>query len=76
VLAFAKALDAEYGDKGVRTNAILPSIIDTPANREAMPADMHEKFVPPAQIAKVILHLCSEDSAATSGAAVPVYGRA
>jgi NAD(P)-dependent dehydrogenase (short-subunit alcohol dehydrogenase family) len=76
VLAFARALDAEYGDKGVRTNAILPSIIDTPANREAMPADMHEKFVPPAQIAKVILHLCSEDSAATSGAAVPVYGRA
>jgi NAD(P)-dependent dehydrogenase (short-subunit alcohol dehydrogenase family) len=76
VLAFAKALDAEYADGGVRTNAILPSIIDTPANREAMPADMHEKFVPPAQIASVILHLCSEDSAATSGAAVPVYGRA
>jgi NAD(P)-dependent dehydrogenase (short-subunit alcohol dehydrogenase family) len=76
VLAFAKALDAEYAAEGVRTNAILPSQIDTPANREAMPPEEHEKLVPPQQIASVILHLCSEDSAATSGAAVPVYGRA
>ena len=76
VLAFAKALDAEYADRGVRTNAILPSQIDTPANREAMPPEQHEKLVPPQQIASVILHLCSDDSTATSGAAVPVYGRA
>jgi NAD(P)-dependent dehydrogenase (short-subunit alcohol dehydrogenase family) len=76
VLAFAKALDAEYAGEGVRVNAILPSQIDTPANRAAMPPEEHEKLVPPQQIASVILHLCSEDSAATSGAAVPVYGRA
>jgi NAD(P)-dependent dehydrogenase (short-subunit alcohol dehydrogenase family) len=76
VLAFAKALDAEYADRGVRANAILPSQIDTRANRESMPAEEHGKLVPPRQIASVILHLCSDDSAATSGAAVPVYGRA
>ena len=76
VLAFAKALDAEYAADGVRTNAILPSQIDTPANREAMPPEEHHKLVPPQQIASVILHLCSDESAATSGAAVPVYGRA
>src|SRR3954470_24206044 len=76
VLAFAKALDAEYAADGVRTNAILPSMIDTPANRASMPPEEHAKLVPPQQIASVIMHLCSEDSAATSGAAVPVYGRA
>jgi NAD(P)-dependent dehydrogenase (short-subunit alcohol dehydrogenase family) len=76
VLAFAKALDAEYADDGVRVNTILPSMIDTRANREAMPPEEHEKLVPPQQIASVILHLCSEDSVATTGAAVPVYGRA
>jgi NAD(P)-dependent dehydrogenase (short-subunit alcohol dehydrogenase family) len=76
VLAFAKALDAEYAAAGVRTNAILPSQIDTPANREAMPPEEHSKLVPPQQIASVILYLCSDESAATSGAAVPVYGRA
>jgi NAD(P)-dependent dehydrogenase (short-subunit alcohol dehydrogenase family) len=76
VLAFAKALDAEHAEQGLRVNAILPSQIDTPANREAMPPDEHHKLVPPQQVARAILFLCSEDSAATSGAGVPVYGRA
>lgn len=76
VLAFAKAIDAEYLEDGVRCNAILPSIIDTPANRASMPASEHHKLVPPTQIAQVILHLCSEDTAPVSGAGIPVYGRA
>ena len=76
VLAFVKALDAEYRDAGVRCNAVLPSVIDTPANRESMPDADWSKWVPPEQIARVIRFLCSEDSAPTSGAAVPVYGRA
>jgi NAD(P)-dependent dehydrogenase (short-subunit alcohol dehydrogenase family) len=75
VLAFAQALAAEHAGDGVRCNAILPSQIDTPANRASMPASEHAKLVPPGQIARVILHLCSEDSAPTSGAAIPVYGR-
>ena len=76
VLALIQALDAEYRNDGIRCNAILPSVIDTPANREAMPDADHSKWVPPAQIAKVVRFLVSEDSAPTSGAAVPVYGRA
>jgi NAD(P)-dependent dehydrogenase (short-subunit alcohol dehydrogenase family) len=76
VLAFVQALDAEYRDDGVRCNAILPSVIDTPANRQAMPDADHSKWVPPAEIARVVRFLISEESGPVSGAAVPVYGRA
>jgi NAD(P)-dependent dehydrogenase (short-subunit alcohol dehydrogenase family) len=76
VLALVQALDAEYKGDGIRCNAILPSVIDTPANRESMPDADHAKWVPPEQIAKVVRFLVSEDSAPISGAAVPVYGRA
>jgi NAD(P)-dependent dehydrogenase (short-subunit alcohol dehydrogenase family) len=76
LLALIQALDAEYKQDGVRCNAILPSVIDTPANREAMPDADHSKWVPPEQIAKVVTFLVSEESAPISGAGVPVYGRA
>ena len=76
VLAFVRALDAEYRDASVRANAILPSIIDTPANRDAMPDSDWSGWVAPEQIARVIRFLVSGDSEVTSGAAVPVYGRA
>lgn len=76
VLAFTQALAVEYRDDGVRANAILPSVIDTPGNRAAMPDADHSKWVQPAEIGRVIRFLCSADSAPTSGAAIPVYGRA
>ena len=76
VIALAQAVAAEYKNDGVRCNAILPSVIDTPANRSAMPNADHEKWVRPAEIAGVIAHLLSDDSTPTSGAAIPVYGRA
>jgi NAD(P)-dependent dehydrogenase (short-subunit alcohol dehydrogenase family) len=76
VIALVRALDAEYRDAGVRANAVLPSVIDTRANRESMPNADWSRWVPPAQIASVIRFLVSDDSAPTSGAAVPVYGRA
>jgi NAD(P)-dependent dehydrogenase (short-subunit alcohol dehydrogenase family) len=76
VIAFVKAVAVEYRDQGVRCNAVLPSVIDTPANREAMPKSDHDRWVKPEQIAAVIAHLLSPDAAATSGAAIPVYGRA
>jgi NAD(P)-dependent dehydrogenase (short-subunit alcohol dehydrogenase family) len=76
VLAFVKAVAVEYRDEGVRANAVLPSVIDTPANRAAMPKADHSKWVKPQTIAGVIAHLISDDSVATSGAAIPVYGRA
>jgi NAD(P)-dependent dehydrogenase (short-subunit alcohol dehydrogenase family) len=76
VVAFVRALALDYRDAGIRANAVLPSVIDTAANREQMPDADHSKWVPPAQIARVIRFLCSPDSAATSGALIPVYGRA
>jgi NAD(P)-dependent dehydrogenase (short-subunit alcohol dehydrogenase family) len=76
LLALIRALDVEYRGEGVRCNAILPSVIDTPANREAQPNADHSRWVQPEEIAKVVRFLVSEDSAPTSGAAVPVYGRA
>jgi len=76
VIAFAQAVAVEYRDEGVRCNALLPSVIDTPANRAAMPNADFGKWVAPAQLAATIAFLCSDDGAATSGAAIPVYGRA
>jgi NAD(P)-dependent dehydrogenase (short-subunit alcohol dehydrogenase family) len=76
VLALVNALDVEYRRDGVRCNAILPSVIDTPANREAQPDADQSKWVKPEEIARVVRFLVSDDSAVTSGAAVPVYGRA
>jgi NAD(P)-dependent dehydrogenase (short-subunit alcohol dehydrogenase family) len=76
VLAFVQALDADYRTQGIRANAILPSVIDTPANRADQPDADHSKWVQPAEIAKVVRHLVSDDGAVTSGGAIPVYGRA
>jgi NAD(P)-dependent dehydrogenase (short-subunit alcohol dehydrogenase family) len=76
VLAFVRALDAEYRDDGIRANAVLPSVIDTPANRESMPGADHDAWVAPSAIADVIHFLSSDASAPISGAEVPVYGRA
>jgi len=76
VLAFIKALDSEYRKQGVRCNAILPSVIDTPANRKSQPDADHSKWVAPEEIARVVRFLVSDESAPVSGAAVPVYGRA
>jgi NAD(P)-dependent dehydrogenase (short-subunit alcohol dehydrogenase family) len=76
VLSFIQTLDAEYRQDGVRANAILPSVIDTPANRESQPKADFDKWVKPEDIAKVVRFLISEESGPMSGAAVPVYGRA
>jgi NAD(P)-dependent dehydrogenase (short-subunit alcohol dehydrogenase family) len=76
VIAFAQAVAAEYKHDGIRCNAILPSVIDTPGNRASMPKADFEKWVKPAEIAGVIAHLLSDDSRPTSGVAIPVYGRA
>jgi NAD(P)-dependent dehydrogenase (short-subunit alcohol dehydrogenase family) len=76
VIAFAQAIAVEYRDEQVRCNALLPSVIDTPANRAAMPDADWSRWVTPAQLAATIAFLCSDAGAATSGAAIPVYGRA
>jgi NAD(P)-dependent dehydrogenase (short-subunit alcohol dehydrogenase family) len=76
VIAFARAVAVEYKDDGVRCNTILPSVIDTPANRASMPDADHDGWVKPAAIAGVIAFLLGGDSSPTSSAAIPVYGRA
>jgi NAD(P)-dependent dehydrogenase (short-subunit alcohol dehydrogenase family) len=76
VIAFAQAVAVEYRDDGIRCNVILPSVIDTPANRASMPNADHDRWVKPAEIATVISHLLSPEAAVTSGATIPVYGRA
>jgi NAD(P)-dependent dehydrogenase (short-subunit alcohol dehydrogenase family) len=76
VIAFAEAVAVEYKNDGIRCNAILPSVIDTPGNRASMPNADHDRWVKPEEIAGVIAYLLSDQSRPTSGAAIPVYGRA
>ena len=76
VLAFVDVLAAEYRDDAIRANAILPSVIDTPANRAAMPDADWDRWVAPEQIAGVVRFLCEDGAGVVSGAHVPVYGRA
>jgi NAD(P)-dependent dehydrogenase (short-subunit alcohol dehydrogenase family) len=73
-LAMINSLAAELKGTGVRVNSILPSTIDTPANRAAMPQANFAKWSKPADIARVILFLSSDNSSAIHGAALPVYG--
>jgi NAD(P)-dependent dehydrogenase (short-subunit alcohol dehydrogenase family) len=76
VIAFAQAVAVEYRNAGVRCNAVLPSTIDTPANRAAQPDADFGRWVAPVHIAATIRFLASDESADTSGAAIPAYGRA
>jgi NAD(P)-dependent dehydrogenase (short-subunit alcohol dehydrogenase family) len=73
-MALLSSLAADVRGKGVRVNTILPSIIDTPANRSAMPKADFAKWPKPEDIARVVLFLCSEDARIIHGAAIPVYG--
>ena len=76
VLAFVDVLHEEYRADGIRANAIMPSTIDTPANRSSQPDGDFARWVKPAEIAVVVAHLCSDDTSVTSGGHIPVYGRA
>jgi len=76
IATFTASLAQEVLDDGVLVNAIAPSTIDTEANRAAMPKAKHENWVKPGDIAKTIAYLCSDDCRVTSGAVIPVYGRA
>jgi NAD(P)-dependent dehydrogenase (short-subunit alcohol dehydrogenase family) len=73
-LALMDSLAEELRGTGVRVNSVLPSIIDTEANRRAMPKADFAKWPKPEDIARVILFLCSDDAKVIHGAAVPVYG--
>lgn len=74
VAALSLSLAEELAPYSIWVNAVVPSIIDTPANRSAMPGADYSKWPRPAEIAETIVFLASPDNAATRGALVPVYG--
>lgn len=74
-LALMDSLAAEVKPYNINVNSILPSIIDTAANRKAMPNADFSKWPKPEEIARVILFLCSEEARVIHGAAIPVYGK-
>jgi len=73
-VAMIDSLAEDLKGTGVRANSVLPSIIDTPVNRQAMPNADFSKWPKAEDIAKVILFLCSDDAALIHGASIPVYG--
>jgi NAD(P)-dependent dehydrogenase (short-subunit alcohol dehydrogenase family) len=75
VARLTEALAEELKDVGVRVNAVLPSIIDTAANRADMPDADHDRWVRPDALARVIVFLVSAEAEAVTGALVPVTGR-
>ncbi len=73
-VAMMDCLAEDLKGSGVRVSSILPSIIDTPANRNAMPNADFSKWPKPEEIARVILFLCSDEARLIHGASIPVYG--
>lgn len=75
VSAMTRALAAELADDQIWVNAVAPSTIDTPANREAMPDADHDAWPTPEEIAATVCFLASPENRVTTGGVVPVYGR-
>jgi NAD(P)-dependent dehydrogenase (short-subunit alcohol dehydrogenase family) len=76
VAALTQHVAAEVLGDGILVNAVMPSIIDTPTNRAAMPKADHASWPKPAEIAETIAFLASASNTLTTGTLVPVYGRA
>jgi NAD(P)-dependent dehydrogenase (short-subunit alcohol dehydrogenase family) len=70
-----QVVDTEVRKEGVRANAIVPNVVDTPQNRAQMPDADHSRWVTGEQLARVVVWLCSDDSAPLSGGTIPAYGR-
>ncbi|MGI9539538.1 MAG: SDR family oxidoreductase [Miltoncostaeaceae bacterium] len=75
LLALVSAAAQEERDHGTTVNAILPSVINTPGNRAAMPEADHQRWVQPEEIGEVVRFLASPAASGVTGAAIPVYGR-
>ena len=74
VLRLTQVLSDELRERRVRVNAVLPSVLDTPANRTSMSAARMQESVSTDDVAAVIAFLCSDGARVVSGAAIPVYG--
>ncbi len=75
VVRLTESMAAELKESGINVNCVLPGIINTPPNRQAMPAADHSRWVEPEALTDVILFLASEGARAIHGAALPVYGK-
>lgn len=75
VIRLTESLSAEVRDAGLNVNCVLPSILDTPANRTDMPDAAFDRWVSTSDLAAVISFLCSDAARAIHGAAIPVTGR-
>jgi NAD(P)-dependent dehydrogenase (short-subunit alcohol dehydrogenase family) len=76
LIRLVESLSEEVKEYGINVNCILPSIIDTAANRKVMPNSDFSKWVKTGDLANLVLFLCSEESTVINGAAIPAYGRA
>ena len=76
LVAMVKTVAQEVKDSGVTANVVLPSIIDTPVNRSAMPKADFSKWVTPESIGHLLVWLASPEASDVNGAAIPIYGRA
>ena len=74
LIKLVESLSEETKESNINVNCIMPSIIDTEANRKAMPTADFSKWVKPEDLANVVLFLCSEDAKVITGAAIPTYG--
>ena len=74
LITLTEVIAAEVKGTGVTANVVLPSIIDTPANRRMMPKADPARWVPPEQIAATMRFLCSDDAGSINGARIPIYG--
>lgn len=75
VITLTESLADEHRQGPINVNCILPGTVDTPENRAAMPDADHAGWVPTADLAEVIVFLCSSGSRSITGASIPVYGR-
>jgi NAD(P)-dependent dehydrogenase (short-subunit alcohol dehydrogenase family) len=75
VARLTEAMAEEFKERGITVNAVLPSILDTPANRADMPKADPSRWVSPQALARVVLFLLSDDAAPITGALIPVKGR-
>jgi NAD(P)-dependent dehydrogenase (short-subunit alcohol dehydrogenase family) len=74
VATLTQALAQELTDEEIWVNAVAPSVLDTPANRAAMPQAEYSRWVSPVDLAEIIAFLASPANRVTRGAVIPVYG--
>ena len=74
LVSLVQTIALENKDRGISANVILPGTMDTPANRAAMPGADPAKWVRPAQVASLLVHLASDEASQISGAVIPILG--